>query len=188
MIGQGSEESGCTGRAADSRDAAKEAAGQQSSAGNVPTDDQFLLTRAELLDRMRGLLGGRASEELIFSEVSTGAENDLEHATTFARRMVCVYGMGEAVGLVHCAQRPSMFLPAGDGTSQIDCSPQAARDIDNEIKKLLDAAYLDAKSILTQQRDKLEVVAQKLIKRETLDGATFRQLLGMSPAPVPITK
>ncbi len=69
----------------------------------LPTDDQFLLTRAELLDRMKGLLGGRASEEVVFSEVSTGAENDLEHATTLARRMVCLYGMGESVGLVHCA-------------------------------------------------------------------------------------
>ncbi len=154
----------------------------------LPTDDQFLLTRADLLDRMKGLLGGRASEELVFSEVSTGAENDLEHATTLARRMVCVYGMGESVGLVHCAERPSMFLPGGDGTSQIDCSPQTAREIDNEVKKLLDAAYLDAKSILTQHRDKLELVAQELIKRETLDGATFRQLLGISSAPGSIAK
>jgi cell division protease FtsH len=154
----------------------------------LPTDDQFLLTRAELLDRMKGLLGGRASEELVFSEVSTGAENDLEHATTLARSMVCLYGMGESVGLVHCAQRPSMFLPVGDGTSQTDCSPQTAREIDNEVKKLLDAAYLDAKAVLTQHREKLELVAQELIKRETLDGATFRQLLGISSAAVPVAK
>ncbi|MGO8751707.1 MAG: ATP-dependent zinc metalloprotease FtsH [Thermoguttaceae bacterium] len=145
----------------------------------LPADDQFLLTRADLLDRIKGLLGGRASEELIFSEVSTGAENDLERATTLARRMVCLYGMGESVGLVHCAQRPSMYLPAGDGTSQTDCSPQTAREIDNEVKRLLDAAYLDAKSILTQRRDKLELVAQELIQRESMDAATFRQLLGM---------
>ena len=149
----------------------------------LPTDDQFLLTRAELMDRMKGLLGGRASEELVFSEVSTGAENDLEHATTLARSMVCLYGMGESVGLVHCAQRPSMFSPpGGDGTSQVDCSPQTAREIDNEVKKLLDAAYVDAKTILTEHRDKLELVAQELIKRETLDAAAFRQLLGMAPA------
>ena len=137
---------------------------------------------------MKGLLGGRTSEELVFSEVSMGAENDLEHATTVARSMVCLYGMGKSVGLVHCAQRPSMFLPAGDGTSQIDCSPQTTREIDNEVKKLLDAAYLDAKSILTQQRDKLELVAQELIQRETLDAATFRQLLGLPPTPAPVMK
>ncbi len=146
----------------------------------LPADDQFLLTRAELLDRIKGLLGGRASEDIVFGEVSTGAENDLEHATTLARRMVCLYGMSESVGLVHCGQRPSMFLPADDGASQIDCSPQTARDIDTEVKKLLDAAYLDAKNILAQRRDKLELVAQELIKQETLDGPAFRQLLGLS--------
>jgi cell division protease FtsH len=146
----------------------------------LPADDQFLLTRAELLDRVKGLLGGRASEELVFGEVSTGAENDLEHATTLARRMICLYGMGESVGLVHCGQRPSMFLPGADGASQVDCSPQTARDIDTEVKKLLDAAYLDAKEILSQRRDKLDLVAQDLIERETLDGAAFRRLLGLA--------
>lgn len=110
--------------------------------------------------------------------MSTGAENDLELATTVARRMICLYGMGESVGLVHCGQRPSLFPPGHDGTSQIDCSPQTARVIDTEVKKLLDAAYLDAKNILTGRRDKLDLVAQKLIERETLDGAAFRQLLG----------
>ncbi len=151
----------------------------------LPTDDQFLLTRVELLDRLKGLLGGRASEELVFGEVSTGAENDLEHATALARRMICLYGMGESVGLVHCAQRPSMFLPAADGTSQIDCSPQTARDIDTEVKALLDAAYADAKGILAQHRDKLDLVAGELIGRESLDGAEFRKLLGLEPQPAP---
>ena len=150
----------------------------------LPADDQFLLTRAELLDRMKGLLGGRASEELVFSEVSTGAENDLEHATTLARSMVCLYGMGESVGLVHCASGRRCSCPAGDGTSQIDCSPQTARDIDNEVKQLLDAAYRDAKAILSQHRDKVDVVARELIERETLDAAAFRQLLGLPPAPI----
>ncbi len=146
----------------------------------LPTDDQFLLTRAELLDRLKGLLGGRASEELVFGEVSTGAENDLEHATTLARQMICVYGMGESVGLVHCAQRPPMYLPAGDGAGQIDCSPRTARDIDNEVKQILDNAYREAKNLLTQRRDKLDLVAHELIEHETLEGAVFRQLLGMS--------
>jgi len=77
-----------------------------------------------------------------------------------------------------------MFLPAGNGTSQTDCNLQTAREINNEVENLLDAAYLDAKSILNQQRDKLELVAQKLIKRETLDAATFLQLLGISSTPV----
>jgi cell division protease FtsH len=147
----------------------------------LPSDDQFLLTRSELVDRIKGALGGRASEELIFGEVSTGAENDLERATTLARRMVCLYGMGESVGLVHCAQRPAMFLPAADGTGQTDCSPQTARDIDREVKKLLDAAYHDAQELLRQHHDDLVRVAEQLLKVESLDGATFRQLLGTPP-------
>ena len=81
------------------------------------------------------------------------------------------------------AQRPSMILAPNDGSSQIDCSPQTARDIDNEVKRLLDSAYADAKDILTRQRDKLDLVAQELIKRETLDGPSFRQLLDVSPVP-----
>ena len=149
----------------------------------IPSDDQFLLTHAELVDRIRGLLGGRASEELVFGEVSTGAENDLEQATTLARRMVCLYGMGESVGLVHRAQRPAMFLTTGDGTAQTDCSPQTAREIDNEVKKILDAAYLIAKGILTQHHDKLDLVAKELVQQETLDTKTFQQLLGRTSNP-----
>ena len=72
----------------------------------IPEDEQFLVTRAELMDRIKGLLGGRAAEELVFDEVSSGRENDLEQATSLVRRMVCQYGMGESVGLVHCAAAP----------------------------------------------------------------------------------
>src|SRR5207244_10467490 len=76
----------------------------------LPSEDQFLLTRGELLDRIRGLLGGRAAEEIVFNEVSTGAQNDLERATALARQMVAMYGMSERVGLAHCAQRQAQFL------------------------------------------------------------------------------
>ena len=153
----------------------------------LPTEDQFLLTRAELIDRIKGLLGGRAREELIFDEVSTGAENDLEHATALARQMVCMYGMSESVGLVHCGQRPSMFLPGGDGTSQIDCSP---RDGPRHRQRGQEAPR--CRPTLTpsdprQHRDKLEIVAQELIKSETVDSTTFRELLGLPPAAGPTT-
>src|SRR5207249_1557940 len=88
----------------------------------LPTDEQFLLSQSELVDRIRGLLGGRAAEEIVFGEVTTGAENDLERATALARQMVCLYGMSDKVGLAHCAQRPGQFL-GGDGPwLQRDCS------------------------------------------------------------------
>ena len=112
----------------------------------LPTGDQFLLSRSDLIDRIRGLLGGRAAEELVFGEVSTGAENDLEHATALARQMVGVFGMSEVIGLAQVGHQPNPFLPAlQDGTIQRDCSEQTAREIDQEVKKLLSDAYETAK-------------------------------------------
>ena len=149
----------------------------------LPTDDQFLMTRDQLLDRIRCLLGGRAAEEVALSDVTTGAENDLERATTLARQMVCLFGMSESVGLARCVQQPNgMFLPGSDGTFQRDCSEKTAQQIDEEVKQLLDRAYAEAKEILQQHRDQLDLVAQELLKSETLDQATFRRLIGHEPA------
>lgn len=147
-----------------------------------PSEDQFLLTRRELFDRLCSLLGGRAAEELIFGEVSTGAQNDLERATTLARQMVTLYGMSERIGLVHCAQRPAAFLTGPDAPLQRDCSEHTAREIDEEVKSLLDHAYARAREILTEHRDPLEKITAQLLKRETLDGAEFYTLVGQ-PMP-----
>ena len=147
----------------------------------LPTSDQFLLSRSDLIDRITGLLGGRAAEELVFGEVTTGAENDLEHATALARQMVGLYGMSESIGLAHVGQKQSLFLrEAQEGATQPDCSEQTAREIDEEVKKLLSDAYESAKSILCAHRDQLERVAQELLKRESLDEQTFKALLGAS--------
>jgi cell division protease FtsH len=145
----------------------------------LPADDQFLLSRSALIDRIKGLLGGRSAEEVIFNEVSTGAENDLERATALARQMVCMYGMSETIGLVHCGQRENPFFPSGaDGSIQRDCSEQTAREVDIEVKKLLDAAHKEARKILTEHRDQLELVTQELLKHETLDAEMFTRLIG----------
>jgi cell division protease FtsH len=141
----------------------------------LPAEDQFLLTRAELMERLSGLLGGRAAEEIAFAEVTTGAQNDLERATALARQMVAVYGMSESIGLVSCVQRQSAFL---DGQMQRDCSEATARDIDEEVKVLLDHAYGDAKQILSAHRDQLEKIARELLKRESLDAQEFYRLVG----------
>ncbi|HKI20571.1 MAG TPA: AAA family ATPase, partial [Isosphaeraceae bacterium] len=149
----------------------------------LPTGEQFLLSRSDLIDRIRGLLGGRAAEELVFGEVSTGAENDLEHATALARQMVGLFGMSEVIGLAHVGQKPNPFLPVQqDGPIQRDCSEQTAREIDQEVKKLLSDAYETAKAILSAHRDQLERVVQELLKRETLDEQTFNDILGRPPA------
>jgi cell division protease FtsH len=144
----------------------------------LPTEDQFLLTRTELVDRIRGLLGGRAAEEVVFSEVSTGAQNDLERATALARQMVAMYGMSERIGLASCAQRQPSFLNSAESQIQRDCSEETAREIDEEVKTLLDQAYVEAKKVLSDHRDELEVLATELIKHEAIDGQTFYKLLG----------
>jgi len=157
----------------------------------VPTEDQFLLSQAELLTRVRGMLGGRASEELEYGDLTTGAQNDLEHATAIARQMICLYGMSEKVGMANCAQRAPAYLPGQPFQLQRDCSEQTARDIDEEVKKLLDGCYAEAKEILTAHRVDLRRVVAELLKRETLDGETLYRLIGKEmpkpkdPAPMP---
>jgi cell division protease FtsH len=144
----------------------------------LPSEDQFLMTRSELVDRIRGLLGGRAAEEVVFAEVSTGAQNDLERATALARQMVALYGMSERVGLANCVQRQPAFLNSQEFQLQRDCSEETAREIDEEVKKLLDQAYDQAKETLSAHRDQLERVAAELLKSESIDGPTFYRLVG----------
>ena len=144
----------------------------------LPTQDHYLMSRSALLDRLRGQLGGRAAEEVVFGEVSTGAENDLEHATALARQMVAMYGMSDVVGLAHCAQRQHPFATGmPDSFLQRDCSEQTAREIDQEVKRLLDQGYAEAKAILSEHRRQLDLVAGELLRRETLDGKSFERLL-----------
>ncbi len=149
----------------------------------LPEVDRYVMSRAELIDKIKGLLGGRAAEELVFGEITTGSEDDLEHATRLVRQMICTYGMGDSVGLVHCAQRHEPFLAAGDGLLQRDCSEQTAREIDEEVKKILDAAYADSKNILELHRSQLDLVAQELLQRETLDSETLKHLIDQSAEP-----
>ena len=107
--------------------------------------------------------------------MTTGAQNDLERATALARQMVAVYGMSESIGLVSCVQRQTAFL---DGQLQRDCSEATARDIDEEVKVLLDHAYAKAKQILSAHRDQLDMIATELLKKEALDGKEFYRLIG----------
>ncbi len=157
----------------------------------LPAEEQYLMTRSELVDRIRSALGGRAAEEVIYGEVTTGAENDLERVTVLARQMICLFGMNERLGLAHSAQRQGgAYLHAQDGVFQRDCSERTAEEIDEEVRKLLASAYGEAKRILVEHRDQLESVSAELLKRETLDGRTFREMIGLDrpeepPEPTP---
>ena len=143
----------------------------------LPADDQFLLTKEELLARIRVLLGGRAAEELVFGNVTTGAENDLERATTLARQIVAIYGMSEKLGLARVASRQGAWS-ASDAPMQRDCSEATAREIDVEVKELLQRAYSEAREILLRERNNLESISRKLLAVETIDRESFCQLIG----------
>jgi len=148
----------------------------------VPAEEQFLQTKTELKERLRGLLGGRAAEELVFAEVSTGAQNDLERATAIARQMVAMFGMSDRLGLGNCAQRSGIFLGNEGDHLQRDCSEQTAREIDEEVKAILSGAYEEAKALLAAHRDLLEKITAELLKHESLDAKTFYELAGI-PRP-----
>ncbi len=150
----------------------------------LPTEQQFLMTRDAILDRIRGLLGGRAAEELIFREATTGAENDLERATAMARQMVCVYGMNDTAGLARTVQIDlSPFASQGDGALTRNCSEATAQVIDREVKQILDDCYTAACDTLTRYRNELERVASELLQHETLDAAAFYRLTSAVPPP-----
>jgi cell division protease FtsH len=147
----------------------------------LPTDDQFLLTRSELTDRIKGLLGGRVAEEIVFPDVTTGAENDLEHATMIARQMVAAYGMSEKVGLAHCVRRQDAMFPGlPEMSMQRDCSEETARQIDAEVREILEDAHKEARRILETHRDQLGLVVAELLRRETLDANAFEALIEKS--------
>ena len=143
----------------------------------VPTEDRFLMRKTELLNKIASLLGGRAAEELVFGDISTGAHNDLSRATDIAKSMVKEYGMSEKLGQVYLAHdQRQRFLDAGvrDGG---DYSPETARDIDAEIKAIIDRQYAVALAILQEKRDALDRGAALLLEKEKIDGAEIKALL-----------
>ncbi|PKN34424.1 MAG: cell division protein FtsH [Deltaproteobacteria bacterium HGW-Deltaproteobacteria-19] len=143
----------------------------------VPTEDRFLMTRTELLNKIATFLGGRAAEEIVFGDISTGAHNDLSRATEIAKSMIKEYGMSEGLGQVYLSgERRSMFLdPAAREAS--DYSDETARTIDREIKGLLDAQYTVAKDILREKKESLVRGAKLLLEKEKLDGEEIKALL-----------
>ncbi|MBO7391628.1 MAG: ATP-dependent zinc metalloprotease FtsH [Verrucomicrobia bacterium] len=151
----------------------------------VPPEDQFILTRSELMARIAGLLGGRAAEEISFAEVSTGAEHDLKRATSLARQMVCMYGMTDTIGLTHCLEQDHGMFTGVEGY-RTDCSQETTRLIDKEVLRLLNEAYDHAKKILLEHKEQLKIVTDELLEKEMLDAQRFYELLGMEvPQPPP---
>ncbi|NPB08857.1 MAG: ATP-dependent zinc metalloprotease FtsH, partial [Thermodesulfobacteria bacterium] len=142
----------------------------------LPTEDRYLMTRSELLDKLAVLLGGRAAEEIVYGEVSTGAQNDLEKATEIARAMVMDYGMSETLGPQTFRKRESLFLEPFLRHRE-DISEETARLIDAEVSKIIREAYQRAKEVLERHRQRLEELARTLLAKETLEGEELDRLL-----------
>lgn len=139
----------------------------------VPEDEKFLKTQVELHDEIVVTLGGRAAEELIFNTVTTGAENDIEKATTIARNMVTLYGMSKRFGLMQLESIRNRYL---DGVRDLTCSDETATGIDEEVRKILDECYAEAKGIISKHLDTMDRLAQYLIENETITGAEFMRI------------
>ncbi len=137
------------------------------------------MTRTELENRMATLLGGRAAEQLVYGELSTGAADDLIKATQIARSIVARYGMDSTLGpLVYEQERTTFLSPDGQDMSPRHYSEQTAREIDLAARKLVEAAFAQSTRILTERRSALERGAQLLLEKETLSGPELKELLG----------
>ena len=152
----------------------------------LPREDRYFMTKPELFDKITGLLGGRVAEEIIFGEVSTGASNDFQRATNIAHKMITEYGMSDKIG-------PIQFSSGGGGNvflgrdiqNEQTYSDAIAHDIDKEMQNFINYCYDRAKKILTENRDKLELVAQTLLEVETLDAKQIKSLFEDGKLPEP---
>ncbi len=147
----------------------------------VPEEEKYLMSRDELLARLKMLLGGRAAEEIVFGSVTTGAANDIEKATSLARAMVTQYGMSEKFGLIGLESVENRYL---DGRPVLNCADETAAEIDKEIMELLKKSYEGARVLLMENRSVLDQLAEFLIEKETITGKEFmkifREVKGLS--------
>jgi len=148
----------------------------------LPTEDRYLMTKTELLDRLAVLLGGRVAEEIIFGEISTGAHNDLQRATDIATSMVKEFGMSEKLGYVTFEkEKKPLFLPSSLLPAR-EYSEDTAKQIDEEVKKIVDDTYLRVREILTAKKDKLGELARLLLEKEVVEEAELKRILELSPS------
>ena len=150
----------------------------------LPKEDRYFMTKPELFDKITGLLGGRVAEEIIFGEVSTGAHNDFQRATSIARKMVTEYGMSEKLGPLQFGSNSGGQVFLGrDIQNEQNYSDQIAYEIDQEVQNFIQYCYDRAKTILTENKDKLELTAKTLLDVETLDATQIRSLFDKGRLP-----
>ena len=151
----------------------------------LPEEDRTLHSREYFLTRLPMMLGGRVSEEIVFGDITTGAADDLDKATTLVRQMICKYGMSETIGPVSFGKENGMVFLGRDLGEERDYSEDTARLIDGEIKRILGEAYQKAKIILTENRARLDLLTKTLLEKETLDAQEVHELLSLPSLETP---
>ncbi|MDP2922321.1 MAG: ATP-dependent zinc metalloprotease FtsH [Candidatus Omnitrophota bacterium] len=144
----------------------------------LPTQDRYLLSQSELLDRLCVFLGGRAAEELMLGEITTGAHNDLEVATEMARRMVTEFGMSERVGHMTLGRKEGPIFLGKELVEHKNYSDETAKIIDEEVKRIVEEVYARAKKILSENAEKIKLVAERLLEKEVLDAQEVKDIIG----------
>ncbi|MDD3631754.1 MAG: ATP-dependent zinc metalloprotease FtsH [Atribacterota bacterium] len=143
----------------------------------LPTEDRYLVSKSELMERLSVLLAGRVAEELTFKDVTTGAQNDLERATKIARQMVTEFGMSETLGPMTLGRKEQQVFLGRDIAENRNYSEEVAFQIDKEVEKIIESAYNRAKELLVKNKSKLKKIAKNLLEKETLEGAELDNLL-----------
>ena len=144
---------------------------------SVPKEDKYYATRSEMLDELKVLLGGRVAEALVLKEISSGASNDLQRATQLARQMICEYGMSENIGPVTFGHRQDQVFLGRDIARDKDYSEEVAAEIDKEVRSFMEDAYAATEKLLSDNIDKLHVIAKALMEKETLEEEEINQLV-----------
>ena len=152
---------------------------------SLPEEDKYLISRDELMDQIAGIMGGRVAEEIVFGDITSGAENDIQKATQMARRMVTQWGMSDKLGMVAMGHREELVFLGRDLGEQRNYSEEVAAIIDEEIRSIVDHGYQTAKGILTQQRHKMDAVVERLKEVETLDGKELDEILAREVPEAP---
>src|SRR5436853_805251 len=144
---------------------------------SLPEEDKYLVSRDELMDQIAGIMGGRVAEEIVFGDITSGAENDIQKATQIARRMVTQWGMSDKLGNVQMGHREELVFLGRDLGEQRTYSEEVAAIIDEEIRSIVDHGYQTAKSVLTKSRSKMDAMVERLKIVETIDGKELDQIL-----------
>ncbi|MBT9155149.1 MAG: ATP-dependent zinc metalloprotease FtsH [Firmicutes bacterium] len=150
---------------------------------SLPTEDRFIMTKTEILDNVTYALAGRVAEQLVFNEISTGAQDDLDKSTRLVRRMIMEYGMSEELGPVTYGEKEEQVFLGRDISRHRNFSETVAHSIDREVRRIVDRCYHQAEEILKNNREKLDLIVTALLERETLKGEEFEALLATGSLP-----